>query len=113
MIEVRSTFIELENVSRDGLLERERWVAAGGGGIWMERYAFTSLWCAYGAASVIILGHFWKSRLVRLFEYGRLFGGEAHWVFTARWRWRIASTSARSCRRPEASLLVIRSAAEM
>ena len=30
----------------------------------VKRYAFTSLWCAYAAAaSVIILGYFWKSKL--------------------------------------------------
>jgi hypothetical protein len=37
----------------------------------VKRYAFTSLWCAYAAAaSVIILGYFWKSRLQRPFKYG-------------------------------------------
>ena len=36
----------------------------------VKRYAFTSLWCAYAAAaSVIILGYFWKSRLGRPFRY--------------------------------------------
>ncbi len=34
----------------------------------VKRYAFTSLWCAYAAAaSVIILGYFWKSKLDRPF----------------------------------------------
>ena len=37
----------------------------------VKRYAFTSLWCAYAAAaSVIILGYFWKSQLKRPFPYG-------------------------------------------
>jgi hypothetical protein len=36
----------------------------------VKRYAFTSLWCAYAAAaSVIILGYFWKSKLQRPFKY--------------------------------------------
>jgi len=35
-----------------------------------ERYAFTSLWCAYAAvASVIILAYFWKSSEDRPFAY--------------------------------------------
>jgi len=35
-----------------------------------KRYAFTSLWCAYAAAaSVIILGYFWKSSGKRPFRY--------------------------------------------
>lgn len=38
----------------------------------VKRYAFTSLWCAYAAvASLIILAYFWKSRLVRPFQYAR------------------------------------------
>ncbi len=38
-----------------------------------KRYAFTSLWCAYGAiASVIILAYFWKSAGVRPFRYSEL-----------------------------------------
>lgn len=41
----------------------------------VKRYAFTSLWCAYAAAaSVIILGYFWKSKLDRPFK-----SGEAIW----------------------------------
>jgi hypothetical protein len=35
-----------------------------------KRYAFTSLWCAYAAAaSIIILGYFWKSISIRPFRY--------------------------------------------
>jgi hypothetical protein len=35
-----------------------------------KRYAFTSLWCAYAAAaSVIILGYFWRSHGERPFQY--------------------------------------------
>jgi hypothetical protein len=42
----------------------------------VKRYAFTSLWCAYAAAaSVIILGYFWKSRLHRPFRYGEAIWG--------------------------------------
>jgi hypothetical protein len=42
----------------------------------VKRYAFTSLWCAYAAAaSVIILGYFWKSRLQRPFRYGEAIWG--------------------------------------
>lgn len=38
----------------------------------VKRYAFTSLWCAYAAmASLIILAYFWRSRLVRPFQYAR------------------------------------------
>ncbi|HEV2576246.1 MAG TPA: DUF6629 family protein [Acidobacteriaceae bacterium] len=36
----------------------------------VKRYAFTSLWCAYGAmSSLIILAYFWKSRFHRPFQY--------------------------------------------
>jgi hypothetical protein len=36
----------------------------------VRRYAFTSLWCAYAAAaSIIILGYFWKSISIRPFRY--------------------------------------------
>jgi hypothetical protein len=36
----------------------------------VRRYAFTSLWCAYAAAaSIIILGYFWKSISIRPFLY--------------------------------------------
>src|ERR1700733_11600921 len=36
----------------------------------VKRYAFTSLWCAYAAiASIIILGHFWRSQAERPFDY--------------------------------------------
>ena len=36
----------------------------------VERYAFTSLWCAYAAvASVIILAYFWTSNRERPFLY--------------------------------------------
>jgi len=36
----------------------------------VKRYAFTSVWCAYAAAaSIIILGYFWKTRLHRPFAY--------------------------------------------
>jgi hypothetical protein len=36
----------------------------------IRRYAFTSLWCAYAAAaSIIILGYFWKTRANRPFQY--------------------------------------------
>ena len=42
----------------------------------VKRYAFTSLWCAYAAAtSVIILGYFWKSKLQRPFKYGEALWG--------------------------------------
>jgi len=42
----------------------------------VKRYAFTSLWCAYAAAaSVIILGYFWKSKLDRPFKYGEAIWG--------------------------------------
>jgi hypothetical protein len=42
----------------------------------VKRYAFTSLWCAYAAAaSVIVLGYFWKSRLQRPFKYGEAIWG--------------------------------------
>jgi hypothetical protein len=42
----------------------------------VKRYAFTSLWCAYAAAaSVIILGYFWKSKLQRPFKYGEAIWG--------------------------------------
>ena len=42
----------------------------------VKRYAFTSLWCAYAAAaSVIILGYFWKSKLDRPFKYGEALWG--------------------------------------
>jgi hypothetical protein len=42
----------------------------------VKRYAFTSLWCAYAAAaSVIILGYFWKSKLNRPFKYGEVLWG--------------------------------------
>jgi hypothetical protein len=35
-----------------------------------RRYAFTSLWCAYAAAaSIIILGYFWKTKAIRPFLY--------------------------------------------
>src|SRR3984957_12216992 len=38
----------------------------------VKRYAFTSLWCAYAAAaSIIILGYFWKSIAHRPFSYLR------------------------------------------
>jgi hypothetical protein len=38
----------------------------------VRRYAFTSLWCAYAAAaSIIILGYFWKSIAHRPFSYLR------------------------------------------
>jgi hypothetical protein len=38
----------------------------------VRRYAFTSLWCAYAAAaSIIILGYFWKSIAQRPFSYLR------------------------------------------
>jgi hypothetical protein len=38
----------------------------------LRRYAFTSLWCAYAAAaSIIILGYFWKSIGQRPFSYLR------------------------------------------
>jgi hypothetical protein len=36
----------------------------------VQRYAFTSLWCAYAAvASVIILAYFWRSRRHRPLQY--------------------------------------------
>jgi len=36
----------------------------------IRRYAFTSVWCAYAAAaSVILLGYFWKSHFQRPFLY--------------------------------------------
>jgi hypothetical protein len=42
----------------------------------VKRYAFTSLWCAYAAAaSVIILGYFWKSKVDRPFKYGEALWG--------------------------------------
>ena len=42
----------------------------------VKRYSFTSLWCAYAAAaSVIILGYFWKSKLQRPFKYGEALWG--------------------------------------
>ena len=42
----------------------------------VKRYAFTSLWCAYAAAaSVIILGYFWKSKLQRPFPYAEAIFG--------------------------------------
>ena len=42
----------------------------------VKRYAFTSLWCAYAAAaSVIILGYFWKSKVDRPFKYGEAIWG--------------------------------------
>ena len=37
----------------------------------VERYAFTSVWCAYAAAaSLIILYYFWTSHEKRPFRYG-------------------------------------------
>ena len=42
----------------------------------VKRYAFTSLWCAYAAvASVIILAYFWKSKLLRPFNYAEAIWG--------------------------------------
>ena len=36
----------------------------------VKRYAFTSVWCAYAAvASLIICAYFWRSRLLRPFQY--------------------------------------------
>jgi len=36
----------------------------------VKRYAFTSVWCAYAAAaSIILLGYFWKSHFQRPFLY--------------------------------------------
>jgi hypothetical protein len=36
----------------------------------VRRYAFTSLWCAYAAAaSIIILGYFWKTKASRPLQY--------------------------------------------
>ena len=37
----------------------------------VKRYAFTSVWCAYAAASVIILVSFWRSRRERPYRYAR------------------------------------------